>query len=528
MKKLVITALWACGLGLSGCSDYLDILPNDKQTTDMFWKKSGDVESILGEGYYLMRTCVPNMIYWGELRGGSVITMSTTSNNGKIQEFQTLADNSGVKWETFYQVINMANLVIKYAPSVVDVDESYSENAMKSHLTEAYFMRGLMYLYLVRNFKEVPLILEPYDTDEMDIKVPKSTEEEILAQIKEDCHAALATNACREPNASTWETKGRATLWAIYSLLAETCLWGGDYQECIDNANLVINSSGPMRPVFLGTAGQWFEIFYTEAGIGSNESIFEVMFDQSKPGNSSANSPTKYMEFNTTNTPALLFSEEMTGRLAEECLESTEPNRSYWGSVAADGTTNQPICCTDYPGNAMIWRYVGTGMQDITTMRAGSGNLADANWIIYRTTDVMLMKAEALIFLGGVANWQEAMDILNKIRTRSNLSELPSVNLSEANTWDMLEMLLNERDMEMAAEGKRWYDLVRIAKQNNYEFKNDIISLIIENKGEASARWLRSVLSNNYAWYLPIHEDEITSNKLLTQNPYYDQTQTQN
>jgi len=526
MKKLLITALLICGLGLSGCSDYLDILPNDKQTTDMFWTKSGDVESILGEGYYLMRTCVPSMISWGELRGGSVITMSTTSDNGKIQEFQVLADNNKVKWETYYQVINMANLVLKYAPSVVGVDESYTENAMKSHLTEAYFMRGLMYLYLVRNFKEVPLILEPYDTDEMPIEVAKSTEETILAQIKADCNAALATNACREPNIRTWETKGRATLWAIYSLLAETCLWNGDYQGCIDNADLVINSSGPMHPVFLGTAGQWFEIFYTTAGIGSNESIFEIMFDQSISGNSSTYSPTMQIQFNTTNSPTLLFSEKMTERLAEECIGSTEPNRSYWGSVAV-GTGKQPVCSSDFSENAMIWRYVGMGVEDTQAARAGSGNDADANWIIYRMTDIMLMKAEALIFLGGEANWKEAVEILNKIRSRSNQNEL-SVNLSEIDKWNMLEMLLNERDMEMAAEGKRWYDLVRIAKQNNYELKNNIMALIIENKGESSAKWLRSVLSNNNAWYLPIHEDEISSNKLLIQNPYYDQTQTQN
>lgn len=525
MKKLLITALLTCGLGLSGCNDYLDILPNDKRTTDMFWSKSGDVESILGEGYYLMRTCVPKMIYWGELRGGSVRTTEITSNTGKIQEFQALADNNEVQWEEFYQVINMANLVLKYAPSVVEKDASYSENAMKCHLTEAYFMRGLMYFYLVRNFKEVPLILEPYDTDDMDIQAAKSSEEAILAQIKADCAAALATNACREPNTSTWETKGRATLWAIYSLLAETCLWEGDYQGCIDNADLVINASGPMRPVFLGTAAQWFEIFYTPQGIGSNESIFEIMFDRSISGNSSSDSPTQYLNINTDTK--ILFSENMTERIAEECSLSTEPNRSYWGSVAmSDG---QPLCSSDYVENAMIWRYVGMGIEssDAGAVRAGSANDADANWIIYRMTDVMLMKAEALIFQGGEDNWREAVSILNKIRTRSNMEEL-EVTLSEIDTWGMLELLLNERDMEMAAEGKRWYDLVRIAKQNNYEFKENVLTLLIKNKGESNAKWLRSALSNNYAWYLPIHKDEISSNKLLTQNPYYDQTQTQN
>lgn len=526
MKKLLLATILTCGLGISGCGDYLDILPNDKQTTDMYWKSSGDVESILGEGYSLMRNCIPYMINWGELRGGSVVTMSTTSNNGMIQEFKALPSNSGVTWSTFYQVIGMANSVIKYAPGVVSEDDSYSENAMKSHLTEAYFMRGLMYLYLVRNFKEVPLILEPYIDDAMDINVAKSSEEEIIAQIKSDVTTALATGASRVPNEKNWETKGRATKWALQALMAETCLWAGDFDECIEYADMLIDSSDTMRPAFLGTAAQWFEIFYTQDGLGSNESIFEIMFDASISGNSSTYSPTKYLTFNTSTTPTYVFSQTMTERIQEECTNSDEPNRSYWGSVAVS-TGKVTVNSTDYPDNALIWRYCGMGTEDQTAVRAGSGNDSDANWIIYRMADVMLMKAEALICLGGISNWTEALAILNQIRTRSNQSEL-SVSLEEVDEWDMLNLLLNERDMELAAEGKRWYDLLRIAKYNNYQYKENVINdVIIENKDGSSNKWLRSVLSNNYAWYLPIQASEITNNSLLIQNPYYDQTQSE-
>lgn len=51
-------------------------------------------------------------------------------------------------------------------------------------MAEAYFMRAWTYFTLVRNFKEVPLIVEPYMTDEYAVDVPKSSEEAIIAQIK--------------------------------------------------------------------------------------------------------------------------------------------------------------------------------------------------------------------------------------------------------------------------------------------------------------------------------------------------------
>ena len=148
MKKIFLTTLLIGGLLTSSCSDYLDILPKDKQATDTFWKSASDVESILAQGYSSMRMCVPRMIQWGELRGSSVTTNVTTGY--MIQNFQALPSNSVVKWMDFYTVINMANSVIKYAPGVMANDESYKPSQMNSHLTEAYFMRGLMYLYLVR------------------------------------------------------------------------------------------------------------------------------------------------------------------------------------------------------------------------------------------------------------------------------------------------------------------------------------------------------------------------------------------
>lgn len=51
---------------MSGCSDWLDVQPKDKQSTDMYWESSEDVEAILAQGYSRLRDCVPYIIDWGE------------------------------------------------------------------------------------------------------------------------------------------------------------------------------------------------------------------------------------------------------------------------------------------------------------------------------------------------------------------------------------------------------------------------------------------------------------------------------
>ena len=73
----------------------------------------------------------------------------------------------------------------------------------------------------------------------------------------------------------------------------------------------------------------------------------------------------------------------------------------------------------------------------------------DANWILYRMADVLLMKAEALIWKGGEANFAQALELINKIRTRANVTTL-SVQTNAVSQENMLGYLLQERDLEYA------------------------------------------------------------------------------
>jgi hypothetical protein len=100
-------------------------------------------------------------------------------------------------------------------------------------------------------------------------------------------------------------------------------------------------------------------------------------------------------------------------------------------------------------------------------------------------------------------------------------ADVPALSL--ANTPTAFEdAILEERALELAFEGKRWFDLLRMGRRNNYERKSRLIQIIVSNVPSTQKRILATKLTNPLGWYLPISKLEIERNKNLVQNPYYD------
>jgi len=161
----------------------------------------------------------------------------------------------------------------------------------------------------------------------------------------------------------------------------------------------------------------------------------------------------------------------------------------------------------------IIWKYVGMA-PDGQSVRSGSYQNS-SNWIVYRLADVLLMKAEALSQL---ERYQEAMNIIIEIRDRGSVQPMPIAN--SPNAYE--DAIMNERALELAYEGKRWFDLLRMGRRNNFARKDKLIEIIVSNVPSTQKRILAAKLTNPLGWYLPIFEDEIERNKNLVQNPYYD------
>lgn len=149
--------------------------------------------------------------------------------------------------------------------------------------------------------------------------------------------------------------------------------------------------------------------------------------------------------------------------------------------------------------------------------------IEDANWIIYRKTDVMLMKAEALTMLSAVNDQQmyDAFQLVKAVNDRSLIVERDS--LSQPRTLELLQdMVLDERVRELAFEGKRWYDLVRVALR---EGSTAPILFVTDKLGGSAGTAARKKMQTMNSLFFPIAESEMNANPLLIQNPVYEESE---
>jgi starch-binding outer membrane protein, SusD/RagB family len=478
-NKICITIFLLC-LFLTSCQDWLELIPPDGLVLNEYWKSKEDVEAVLMGAYQKFAQMDERLFLYGELRADMIAEdVNTPSPERMIMQGNIYPDNSLCNWSDFYIVINYCNEVLKHAPEVFKLDASFSEYQLKGFEAEAFYLRSLSYFYLVRIFKDVPLILEPSESDDVEFFQPASTDTSILRVIKDDLKKARFV--VTEYYGSQEENIGRATKGAILALLADICLWNFEYDECISYINELENLDYLLLP-----AGKWFEIFYPG---NSMEGIFEFQLDNKLDQPNSLYDYTYYSRFYKASPNAL---DRLSPEESFESIRGAGSLRTY---------------------DAKIWKYCG-GAPDGKTLRP-SADIRSCNWIVYRYADILLMKAEALSQLG---RYDEALQIINiNIRNRALMNSINITNSPEA----FEDAILDERAKELAFEGKRWFDLLRMGRRNNYSRKEKLIEIIIEKVPSTQKLVLASKLTDPLGWYLPIEEDELERNNNLEQNPYY-------
>ena len=137
---------------------------------------------------------------------------------------------------------------------------------------------------------------------------------------------------------------------------------------------------------------------------------------------------------------------------------------------------------------------------------------------MYRLSDVMLMKAEALAQLTLTNNSKtEILNLVNKTYLRSNpLAD--SLHVSNYSDKEALERLvLRERHRELLFEGKRWFDLMRFVRRKN-DAKVMLSYISFKLTGNSMGVSKMSVMD---ALYMPVLKSQIDINPNLTQNPFY-------
>jgi hypothetical protein len=160
-----------------------------------------------------------------------------------------------------------------------------------------------------------------------------------------------------------------------------------------------------------------------------------------------------------------------------------------------------------------IWKYLG---HNDGRLRTASESYA--HWIIYRYADILLMKAEALAQTDGGA---EALEIIEQIRLRANALEATERGVEPGDVDGLTDYILEERARELAFEGKRWFDVLRNAKRNNYARLDILISIAVKSAPPDRQQSIINKLLDSNSHYLPILLSELQISQNLEQNPFY-------
>ncbi|NQU85043.1 MAG: RagB/SusD family nutrient uptake outer membrane protein [Mariniphaga sp.] len=468
------------------CNDWIELLPPGGLIREEFWQTKEDVTAVLMGAYESFATLDGDLFQYGEMRGDMVQydrNLGGTQRN--IMDGNIYPTNGMSNWSNFYRVINYTNEIIKNAPLVQEIDDTYTDYQLRSIVSEAYFLRSLAYFYLVRIFKDVPLIVEPTESDDSEFYYPKSDGDEVCRALLVDLEAnrQFAPSEYNTPQ----EHRGRATKAAYDALIADIALWLFDYEKCIQ---YVENIEANIEYVLVPSV-QWFTMYYPG---NSLEGIFEFQFDEATGQTNDTYGITNRLSYNYDPSQKALemFAFDYG---AAELYRGEDSGIKKYGE-------------DDY----IIWKYVGRAPDGRST-RSGTIQ-GGCNWIVYRLADVLLMKAEALSQL---ERYSEASNIINEIRERADVP--PLVLPNSKNVFE--DAILEERALELAFEGKRWFDLLRMGRRNNFARKSDLIEVIIQNVPSTQKRILATKLTNPMGWYMPILESELERNLALVQNPYY-------
>ncbi|MDD4970560.1 MAG: RagB/SusD family nutrient uptake outer membrane protein [Paludibacter sp.] len=517
MKKLTIYIATLFLFGFQGCTSWLDVKPENEVVLENYWQTESQATAVLSAGYRGMTedVFVERMLVWGELRSDNLVEGNSTNINMlKILNVNLTSSNDYSNWASFYSVINYCNTFLHFAPGVLKTDQNFTVDKLNSLNAEALTIRALCYFYLVRAFNEVPLILTPSISDTQDYYVAKSSERDILNQIITDLKTAQLT--ARADYGKGAYNKGRITLNTINALLADVYLWDQQYSNCVDLCNGII--ADPKLTLVTGDK-MLKDVFYTG---NSTESIFELQFNKDIQVN---NTPNMFFGYEGNRAGQLSFPVFLvqTGTFspfnyaASSVKESTDDKRksSFFGT-SANGT------------GYSIYKYAliqGIVNADETITPEYRPLSTTVNWIVYRLSDVLLMKAEALVQLDRNDNdLKEALKMVNTTYLRSNTTA-DSLLFNNYNSKGSMESLvLRERQRELMFEGKRWFDLLRLARRNN----NPSAMLAYISPKLSGDNLQSNKLKVMNALYMPILKSELVINPNLIQNPFYLDTNASN
>ncbi|MFP5042867.1 RagB/SusD family nutrient uptake outer membrane protein [Parasediminibacterium sp. JCM 36343] len=347
-------------------------------------------------------------------------------------------------WQRSYVNIGRANNILSLAPGV-----PISDNLKAPYIAEAKFIRALMYFQLTKFFGDVPLITKyiPITDSILAFKPSRTSQQQVYQQIVNDLLDGELDLPSEDQIPATY--KGLPSNGAASALLAKVYLTRAylpfaetaDFQNAaLECQKVISNPNYALLPAFK-------DVFDVDKKNGK-EHIFSIQFGASP---------------NITSTKvAFLAPPQIYGARS---FGSLQAERTFYNSFAADDTIrrNNTFFDKGVDLNGKKYNYVSTptGLpfcgkwKDIITLTTSNDR---TNYIVLRLADILLMQSEALNRINPFDPNKYAG--IDSVRRRAGLQNLPFID----NVVDFETAISNERGWELAFEGQRRDDLIRLGR----------------------------------------------------------------
>lgn len=492
----------ACDLDYNPVSDYSDVTEGsiENPEEEIIYQNRADAESALTALYedfrgnqnylqldYLLIGDVHSDNAYAGTTGSEVVDPATNDLNGT-----TLCVNRD--WN--YYMLQAAKCT-KFIVGVAGVgDNSLTQAEINTMRAQAEILRAFIWFRMVRMWGNIPIITTvPKDITSDNISEsyesyfpPQNTEAEAYEYILKDLNDALLY----APDGNGDKTRfskdvARALLAKVYA------------EKPVRDYNMVIKYVDELTANGYDLCDEYGDLFnidgavkdgFTATPLHTNtiESILEIHYPVGS-GN---------------------WASWMYGRCLEDWDNSFSwakwitPSRDLLSAFDKAGDTKRKEQTVVYYECNWSNYYPSDNYAFMYKVRSGYSNI-----FFLRYDDLLLLKAEALIN-GETPDLAAAADIIDRIRTRAGVSKLTANEKS--NRDNLFKAYVNERRLELACEGERWYDLVRL------DILEETMAAAQRND---SYRLPISVPYTKNSYLLPIPQDVLDTNPNVVQNPGY-------
>ena len=565
MKRIIkYFALSCIAIGAVSCNDVFDDLAVNPQqpSMDSYFTTPEAVNEAVMTCYGYVQT---QRSFGASASKTMIIRSDEASSNSDYGKPGMYGSSLNSSYYTIMQPFGLLYSTASQATYVIeniDKVEFFDQELKKAYLGEAYFWRAFANFYLLSNYRNVSLI-EHAPAGMEDYVRPVTAPELVWDAIASDLELAKKNL----PNKGYWkgENLGRVTAGAAAALRGKAYLFRSGIEPLYgtDTRTFYSEAAAEFDQIIKGDFGSYSLVEYSHnfdvAHENNNESVLELQFlGDVENANFNPGSATSGLAFDTRGimlpgtgvgyegvvhdwlynafansidkdgyTDIRMFSTMFFNDLAPEIklrpgqrltgpggfhFEDMYPNGDF---TSAGNTRTHVYKAAFLKGMDLSMPMRNNDPTSITGVGAGvkeyiynQPRAHGVNWRYIRYADVLLMYAEAVVN-GGTQGSISAADAFNQVRTRANMSTVGGVTL---------DLIKNERALELALEGHRFYDLLRWGDLNN-RFK-ELERTDPNFKKLISATDYEGFTQNKHEW-LPIPIEEIESNPHAVQNPGY-------